>query len=92
MSASGELQQCWRITWGTCEMSRPGNCSGRERGRDRSESIVQVSPEGTYYGGIDEAAADHIIQYRLLSGKIVEDIAYHPIDGRQTLRTAPAEI
>jgi (2Fe-2S) ferredoxin len=54
--------------------------------------VVQVWPEGTYYGGVDEAATDRIIRGHLLGGKVVEDIAYHPIDGRQTLRTAAAEV
>jgi (2Fe-2S) ferredoxin/sirohydrochlorin ferrochelatase len=53
--------------------------------------VVQVWPEGTYYGGVDEAATDRIISGHLLGGMIVEDIAYHPIEGRQTLRTAAAE-
>jgi (2Fe-2S) ferredoxin len=54
--------------------------------------VVQVWPEGTYYGGVDEAAADRIIRGHLLGGKVVEDIAYHPTDAKQTLRTAAAEV
>jgi (2Fe-2S) ferredoxin len=41
--------------------------------------VVQVWPEGTYYGGVDEAAADRIIRGHLLGNKIVEDIAYQPV-------------
>jgi (2Fe-2S) ferredoxin len=54
--------------------------------------VVQVWPEGTYYGGVDEGATDRIIQDHLLGGKVVEDIVYHPTDRRQTLRTTPAEV
>jgi (2Fe-2S) ferredoxin len=51
--------------------------------------VVQVWPEGTYYGGVDEGATDRIIRDHLLAGKVVEDVVYHPADHRQTLRTAP---
>lgn len=51
--------------------------------------VLQVFPEGTYYGGVTEAAVDRIAEDHLLGGRIVEDFAY-PADGRkQRLRTLP---
>lgn len=50
--------------------------------------VVQVWPEGTTYGGVDEAGVDAIIERHVLSGQIADDYAY-PADGRkQRLRTA----
>ena len=48
--------------------------------------VMQVFPEGTYYGGIDEAATDRIIEEHLLGGNVVEDFAYHPTGRKQRLR------
>jgi (2Fe-2S) ferredoxin len=48
--------------------------------------VLQVWPEGTYYGGVDEAGVDRIIQEHLLGGDVVEDLAYHPTGRKQALR------
>lgn len=48
--------------------------------------VVQVWPEGTCYGGIDEAGIDRIVDCHLLAGEIVEDLAYRPSGAKQTLR------
>jgi (2Fe-2S) ferredoxin len=48
--------------------------------------VLQVWPEGTYYGGVDEAGVDRIIREHLLGGHVVEDLAYHPTGRKQTLR------
>lgn len=48
--------------------------------------VVQVCPENTYYGGVDEAAVDAIIRDHILQGIVATDHAY-PADGRkQVLR------
>ncbi|WP_234149207.1 (2Fe-2S) ferredoxin domain-containing protein [Sphingobium sufflavum] len=44
--------------------------------------VVQVWPEGTSYGGVDEAGIDAIIDAHVLNGAIAEDYAY-PADGRK---------
>lgn len=49
--------------------------------------VVQVFPEGTYYGGVTEAAIDRIISEHLLGGSVVEAFAYHPTGRKQRLRT-----
>lgn len=38
--------------------------------------VVQVFPEGTWYGGIDEAGVDRIIAEHLLAGRVVTQLAY----------------
>lgn len=48
--------------------------------------VVQVFPEGTYYGGVTETAIDRIITEHLLGGTVVEDFAYHPTGHKQRLR------
>lgn len=48
--------------------------------------VVQVCPENTYYGGVDEAGVDAIIRDHILQGAIASDYVY-PADGRkQVLR------
>lgn len=49
--------------------------------------VLQVFPEGTYYGGVTEEAVDRIITEHLLGGQIVEDFAYHPTGSKQRLRS-----
>ncbi|MFT3966563.1 MAG: (2Fe-2S) ferredoxin domain-containing protein [Sphingobium sp.] len=44
--------------------------------------VVQVWPEGTIYGGVDEKGVDAIIDRHILNGGIAEDYAY-PADGRK---------
>ncbi|MCG6115418.1 MAG: NAD(P)H-dependent oxidoreductase subunit E [Mesorhizobium sp.] len=50
--------------------------------------VMQVFPEGTYYGGVTEAAIDAIVEQHLLSGSIVEAFSYHPTGRKQRLRDA----
>ena len=48
--------------------------------------VLQVFPEGTYYGGVTEHAIDRIIAEHLLGGQVVEDFAYQPTGRKQRLR------
>jgi (2Fe-2S) ferredoxin len=48
--------------------------------------VMQVFPEGTYYGGVTEAAINCIITEHLLGGTVVKDFAYHPTGRKQRLR------
>ncbi|SFU66794.1 (2Fe-2S) ferredoxin [Polaromonas sp. YR568] len=48
--------------------------------------VVQVFPEGTWYGGVDEAGVNRIIESHLLRGEVAADLAYLPLPGKQTLR------
>ncbi len=48
--------------------------------------VLQVFPEGTYYGGVDEAGMDQIISEHLLGGCAVSTLAYAPLPGKQYLR------
>lgn len=48
--------------------------------------VLQVFPEGTYYGGVTEAAIDRIAGEHLRDGHVVEAFAYHPTGKKQTLR------
>ncbi|WP_159912468.1 ferredoxin [Pantoea sp. 18069] len=48
--------------------------------------VVQVFPEGTWYGGVDEAGMDRIIASHLLGGEVVADLAYAPLPAKQMLR------
>lgn len=48
--------------------------------------VVQVFPEGTWYGGVDKAGVDRIIASHLLRGEVVAGLAYAPLPGKQTLR------
>jgi len=50
--------------------------------------VLQVFPEGTYYGGVDEATIDQIVAEHLLEGKVVEAYAYAPTGKKQFLRPA----
>lgn len=51
--------------------------------------VLQVFPEGTYYGGVTENAVDRIAEEHLLGGRIVEDFAYQPTGRKQRLRNSP---
>ena len=51
--------------------------------------VLQVFPEGTYYGGVTEEAVDRIIADHLIGGFVVEDFAYHPTGRKQRLRHLP---
>lgn len=48
--------------------------------------VLQVFPEGTYYGGVTEAAVDRIAEEHLLGGRVVDDLAYRPTGRKQRLR------
>lgn len=48
--------------------------------------VLQVFPEGTYYGGVTEGAVDRIVAEHLLGGRVVDDFAYHPTGRKQRLR------
>ena len=48
--------------------------------------VLQVFPEGTYYGGITEAGIDRVIDEHLLGGRVVAALAYEPTGRKQTLR------
>ena len=48
--------------------------------------VMQVFPEGTWYGGVTEAAVDRIVEEHLLGGTAVEDFTYRPAGGKQRLR------
>lgn len=53
--------------------------------------VLQVFPEGTYYGGVTEAAIDAIVEQHLLGGNTVEDFAYRPTGRKQRLRDTQAD-
>jgi (2Fe-2S) ferredoxin len=48
--------------------------------------VVQVWPEGTVYGGVDEAGIDRILAEHVGQGHIVTDLAYAATGKKQTLR------
>lgn len=48
--------------------------------------VVQVFPEGSWYGGVDAAGMDRIIDAHLLGGEVVAELAYLPLAQKQTLR------
>jgi (2Fe-2S) ferredoxin len=50
--------------------------------------VVQVFPEGTWYGGVTEAAIEAIAEQHLLGGRIVDAFAYQPTGRKQRLRTS----
>jgi (2Fe-2S) ferredoxin len=50
--------------------------------------VWQVWPDGTWYGGVDEAGAERIVQEHLLGGVPVDELVYMPQAGKQWLRTA----
>lgn len=52
--------------------------------------VVQVWPEGTYYGGVDEAGIDAIIARHLLAGEPVPELAYEATGKKQILRSKAA--
>ena len=52
--------------------------------------VVQVWPEGTFYGGVDEAMVDRIIAEHILGGRPVAEHAYEPTGKKQFLRAREA--
>lgn len=67
----------------TCKTSCLGPC---ELG-----PVLQVWPEGTYYGGVDEEGVDRIVAEHLIGGRVVEALAYARTPGKQRLRAAPLD-
>ena len=53
--------------------------------------VVQVFPEGTYYGGVTEGAIDRIVEEHLLGDRVVADFAYPPTGRKQRLRPPATE-
>ncbi|WP_236635899.1 (2Fe-2S) ferredoxin domain-containing protein [Paracoccus aminophilus] len=51
--------------------------------------VVQVFPDGTWYGGVTEEALDRMIDEHLLAGHPVADFAYSPGGRKQQLRALP---
>ncbi|MGQ2905726.1 MAG: (2Fe-2S) ferredoxin domain-containing protein [Neoaquamicrobium sediminum] len=49
--------------------------------------VMQVFPEGTYYGGVTEPAIDRIVEEHLLGDRVVDDFAYQPTGRKQRLRS-----
>lgn len=48
--------------------------------------VVQVFPDGTWYGGVTEEAIDRIADEHLLGGRVVEEFAYRSTGRKQRLR------
>ena len=69
-------------TTGVGMMSAKSSCLGP----CRLAPVLQVFPEGTYYGGIDESGVDRIIEQHILGGVVVTDLAYAALPGKQRLR------
>ena len=53
--------------------------------------VLQVWPCGTWYGGVDEAGVDRIVDEHLLGGRPVADLVYTVQPGKQWLRQADAQ-
>lgn len=51
--------------------------------------VMQVFPEGTYYGGVTEEAIDRIVADHLLGGRPVSEFAYEANGRKQRLRHQP---
>ncbi len=48
--------------------------------------VMQVWPDGTWYGGVDEAAVERIVDQHLLGGQAVTEWVYTVQPGKQWLR------
>ena len=48
--------------------------------------VMQVWPDGTWYGGVDEAAVERIVEQHLLGGEPVAELSYAVQPGKQWLR------
>ena len=48
--------------------------------------VLQVYPDGQFYGGVDEAGLRRIVHEHLLGGQVVEELAYAPNGRKQRLR------
>jgi (2Fe-2S) ferredoxin len=87
------------VVWGHLrnEQARLGLCEAGEGTMSARTSclgpcnlapVLQVWPEGTVYGGVDEAGVDAIIAEHLLGGRIVTRLAYVPNGRKPILRKA----
>jgi (2Fe-2S) ferredoxin len=75
-SSGGGVASCKTSCLGPCELG----------------PVVQIFPEGTYYGGVDEAGVERIIAEHIQHGRVVADLAYAATGKKQSLRrTAPLE-
>jgi len=52
--------------------------------------VMQVWPDGSWYGGVDEAAVERIVEQHLLGGEPVAELSYVVQPGKQWLRSKPA--
>lgn len=50
--------------------------------------VMQVWPDGTTYGGLDEAGVDAVLRGHVVSGTPVDALCYRPTGRKQTLRAA----
>jgi (2Fe-2S) ferredoxin len=50
--------------------------------------VMQVWPDGTWYGGVDEAGVERIVDEHLLGGQPVAELVYAQQAGKQWLRFA----
>jgi (2Fe-2S) ferredoxin len=48
--------------------------------------VVQVFPDATWYGGVDEAGIERIVDEHLLQGRPVAELAYERLPQKQRLR------
>ena len=48
--------------------------------------VMQVWPDGTWYGGVDEAGVERIVEQHLLGGEPVAELSYVVQPGKQWLR------
>jgi (2Fe-2S) ferredoxin len=48
--------------------------------------VLQVYPDGQFYGGVDEEGVGRIVQEHVLGGRVVEALAYQPNGRKQRLR------
>jgi (2Fe-2S) ferredoxin len=52
--------------------------------------VIQVWPDGTWYGGVDEAGVERIVEQHLLGGEAVTELSYVVQPGKQWLRSVLA--
>jgi (2Fe-2S) ferredoxin len=66
----------------TCKTSCLGPCG--------LAPVMQVWPDGTWYGGVDEAGVERIVEQHLLGGEAVTELSYVVQPGKQRLRSVLA--
>jgi (2Fe-2S) ferredoxin len=52
--------------------------------------VMQVWPDGTWYGGVNEAGVERIVEQHLLGGEAVTELSYVVQPGKQWLRSVLA--